>query len=262
MSLVHVVADSYLLAKRETVQFFRRPVRLVSFFLQPLMFLFFFGFGIRAALRPDVGGIDYVVFIIPGLVGQRLITTAARGGMGLIRDRHGGFLKEVLVAPVDRAAVLMGLSMGHVIRSVLQGVLLLAIGVSVGLHFGGTAAAPLNFLMTIVVMTTMGLSIVMLSMAVAWKMDDQQNFGVVTTYLTFPLFLLSGALYPVSRLPAFLSIPVKLNPLTYAVDAMRYFAIGPHASNIPIVIDVMVITGFFLAALGFGMRILRTKQAD
>lgn len=262
MSMLDPIRDAYLLGARETIQFFRRPTRLISFVLQPLMFLFLFGFGIKATLRPEVDGFDYVLFIIPGLVGQRMITTASRGGMGLIRDRHGGFLKEVLVAPVSRSAVLVGLSVGHVLRTVLQGMLLLLIGVWVGLRFGGGSFAPVNFLIVVAITFLMGLSIVMLSMALAWKMDDQQNFALISTYLTFPLFLLSGALYPLGRLPAWLGIPVKLNPLTYAVDAMRYFALAPEAGHFPIVYDLMVVVGFALLSLGVGLHVMKTEQAD
>jgi ABC-2 type transport system permease protein len=262
VSAVHVATDAFILGWREVVQFFRRPARLVSFFLQPLLFLGLFAFGIKATLRPQVDGYDYVLFVIPGLVGQRLVTTASRGGMGLIRDRHGGFLKEVLVAPVSRSAVLIGLSAGHVFRSVLQGIFLLLIGVSLGLAFGGGAFAPLNFVLCVLVMSAMGLAIVMLSMALAWRMDDAQNFMLFANYLTMPLFLLSGALYPLGRLPAWLAVPVKLNPLTYAVDASRSLALGPGAGHFPLYLDILVVVGFFFLALGLGLRVMRLPQAE
>lgn len=262
MTRFATVGDAYLLMMREVTQFFRRPTRLLSFVLQPLLFLALFGFGIKAALRPDVGGFDYVHFILPGIAAQRMLMSASRGGMGLIRDRNGGFLKSVLVAPVSRISVLLGLSSGHVFRSFLQAMMLLLIGVWMGLPFGGTSMAPLNFLMVLLIVAAMGLSIIMLSMALAWKMDDQQDFATVTGYLTMPLFLLSGALYRLDRLPAFLSIPVKLNPLTYGVDAMRHFALAPEAANWPIHLDLMAIAGFFLLSLSVGVHVMRTRQGE
>lgn len=256
------IADAWLLAAREIAQFFRRPARLVTTFIQPLLFLALLGFGVKAALRPDVGGFDYVAFIIPGLVGQRMLTTASRGGMGLIRDRHAGFLKEVLVAPVKRSSILVGLSVGHVFRSIFQGTLLLLIGWWFGIQYGGGANAALNFVLVLVIMLLMGTAIVMLSMAIAWKSDDPQNFSLATTYLVLPLFLLSGALYPPTRLPAWLAVPMKLNPLTYCVDAIRHLALGPEASYFPLLNSFGVMIGLFLVAMGVGLNVMRTKQAD
>lgn len=250
-------SDVNVLWMREVVQFFRRPVRLVSLMIQPLLFLFLFGFGLRAAFDVQVEGFDYVLFIIPGLIGQRMITTASRGGMSVMRDRQGGFLKEVLVAPVSRTAVLLGLALGHVTRSLFQGAMLLAVGLWFGMRFGGDVLAPLRVLGIFAAMLLMGLAIVHLSFAIAWRMDDPQLYATVSAWLVLPLFLLSGGLFPVSGLPWWLGWPIRLNPLTYAVDAMRSLALGPGAAHFPLWLDFVAIGGFFALATLVAVRVMR-----
>lgn len=264
MSVWASVNDAYLLARRETTQLFRRKARLIGLFVQPLLFLLVFGFLFDIALRPNADGWEYLAFLVPGLVGQRMITTASRGGMGLIRDRGGGFLKEVLVAPVSRTSVLMGLAFGQTIRAVIQGLFLILVGIAItdDLRFGGSWTSPLLILAALGIALMMGLAIVMLSMAVAWKMDDAQEFSLVATYLTWPLFFLSGAMYPLSRVPQWLKIPILFNPLSYAVDGMRQLGLGPRAAHFPLWLDILVVFAVFLLALSFALKVMGTQQAD
>lgn len=261
VTVTESIQDAYVLASREVMQFFRRPARFLSFIIQPLILLLIFGLAGRI-FRATPDGFPYVLFIIPGIIVQRLMTTASRGGMGLIRDRHGGFLREVLVAPVARGSILVGLSSGHVFRAGLQALLLLGAGVILGLRFGGGILAPVNLLICLAIVLSMGFAVVMLSMALAWKMDDQQNFSVVVAYATVPLFLLSGGLFSLNDVPVWLQIVLKLNPLTYVVDSLRYFALDPRAAHMPIAFDLLFLLGFLLVAFSVGLKVMRTKQAD
>lgn len=251
-----------LLCKREVVQFLRRPVKIASLFIQPLMWLFLFGFGVRRGLGVEVQGFDYVHFILPGILGMKLLYSSSRGGLSVLRDRQGGFLKEVFVSPVNRMSILLGVSLGVVARAVIQGMLLLTVGVLIGIRFGDTAFEIVGTILAVILlMTAVGLGLVMIAIAVAWTADDALTYASASNFVIFPLFLLSGAIYPISRLPTWLSIPIRLNPLTYGVDALRQVILGPTAGAFPLMYDVMVIVGFLMVALSLGARYLR-RSAD
>jgi ABC-2 type transport system permease protein len=251
--------DAFVLAAREARQFFRRPLRILSTFMGPLVLLgFAIVLGTAFRYRPD--GYSYAAFLIPGIVGQRMIGNAARGGLGLIRDRNGGFLREVLVAPVARPAILMGISMGHLLRSVFQCLVLLGVGFFLGIQFGGGLLAPINFIMCMLVAVTMGLAIVILSLAIAWKMDDAQNFSLISGYISLPLFIFSGSLVRLKDMPWYIELLGRLDPLTYAVDAMRYFALDPSVARYPIAFDLMAVLGIFLITLAIGLRVMRSSR--
>lgn len=246
------VNDSFIIAGREIKQFYRRPIRVLGLVVQPLIWLVMFGFGIRRGLNLQTE-YDYVTFILPGIMCMNLLYAAPRGGVSVLRDRHSGFLKSVLVAPVRRPFVLAGLSLGVVTRSVIQASILLCVGLLLSVDLGGPAEWAWKVPTLIALLFLIGLSLVNLAIGAAWMMDDPQTFGTTANWLIFPLFLLSGALFPIQRLSGvpWLQIPMLLNPLSYGVDALRQVLLGPAIGHTWFFIDVGVILGFFLLTLGF-----------
>lgn len=237
---------------REMRQMYRRPLRIASFLIQPLLWLALFGLGLRSlGVRPQ--GYDYVLYILPGILVQRLLSSASRGGMSVLRDKQSGFLREVFVAPVPRGGILLGVTLGVVTRAVLEGLLLVAVGYFLGLRLGHDPWVFANKITALIVlMIAVGMALVMLGIALAWMSDDPMTFGVASNWAIFPLTLLSGALYPVSRLPAWLAAVSKANPLTYGVDALRQVCLGSRAGNFPFWVDVTVIVAFVILGLLLG----------
>lgn len=243
---------------REVTQFFRRPLRVAGLLVGPLIWLFVFGFGVSRGLGVRVQGYDYVHFILPGIIGMILINSMSRGGMSILRDREAGFLREVLVAPVSRFSILLGVGLGRVTRALLQAMLIVAAGLFLGVNFGGGASAILSFAAMLGLIVLIGLALASLTIGLAWKMDDMQTYASVSAWAIFPLTLLSGGIYPIQRLPPWLGIPIHLNPLTYGIDSLRWAILGPGAANFPILLDLAVLVGFLLVSMAFGSRVMRT----
>ena len=241
---------------REMKQMVRRPARIVGLLMQPLIWLFIFGLGVGTALNITIQGLPYILFILPGILGMKMVQSASRAGIGILRDRQAGFLKEVFVAPVRRMTILFGVAAGQVSRAVIQGMLLIAAGFLLGLR-----VSPWQLLLLILVMTLVGFALVMLGIALAWVSEDATTFGTASNFIVFPMFLLSGGLYQASKLPAWMAIPIRLNPLTYAVDAMRQIALGEQFAHFPLYLDLMVLTALVLIGLSAGSIVLR-RAAD
>lgn len=240
---------------REMKQMFRRPSRILGFMMQPLMWLVLFGLGLGKGLGITIDGVPYILYILPGILAMKLLYSGSRAGIGVLRDRQAGFLKEVFVAPVRRMTILAGVASGQVSRSLIQGLLLIGAGFILGLR-----VSPVQLLLMLLVMGLIGVALVTIGIAMAWYSDDPATFATASNLAIFPLFLLSGALFPLARLEAaapWLAIPIKLNPLTYGVDALRQIALGAEFGNVPLVYDITIIAACVLIGLSAGSILLR-----
>src|SRR5207247_4870816 len=152
----------------------------------------------------------------PGIIGMSVLFSAIFGAMSIVWDREFGFLKEVLVAPIDRSAVAIGKSLGGATQAMVQGLILLILAPLIGvkLTLGSVVAlVPLVFVLAFA-LSSMGV-------AIASRMRSMQGFQVVMNFLMMPMFFLSGALFPLSGLPAWMTILTRLDPATYGMDALR-----------------------------------------
>ncbi len=252
------LGDVRVLWAREMMQFYRRPLQVLSLLVGPLIWLFLFGVGIRASISSrTVNGFDYLHYILPGILGMILLNSSSRGGMSILRDREAGFLREVLVAPVSRFAILMGVGLGRVTRSLIQGALMITVGLFLGVNFGGSANAIASFVLAFVFLAIIGMSLVSLTIALAWKMGDIQSYAALTAWAVFPLTLMSGGVYPITGLPAWLALPIHLNPLTYGIDALRWAILGAKAATFPIAFDVAIMLGFCMTTMALGSIVMR-----
>lgn len=237
---------------REMRQMLRRPGRIVGFLIQPMMWLFIFGFGVGAGLGITVNGLPYILFILPGILGMKMLYSSSRGGISVLRDRQAGFLKEVFVAPVSRMSILLGVASGVVTRAILQGFLLIGAGFLLGLRMSAG-----QLLLLLLTMALLGFGLVMIAIAVAWLSEDANTFGTASNFIIFPLFLLSGAVFPIAKLPEWMQVIVKFNPLTYGVDALRQIALGEAFATFPLYLDLAMIFSFVLIGLAAGSILLR-----
>ncbi|MBU4139045.1 MAG: ABC transporter permease, partial [Euryarchaeota archaeon] len=188
-------------------------------------------------------------YLAPGLIGMVVLFSSMMGGVSIIWDREFGFLKEILIAPVSRFFVALGKAVGGVTTSVIQGILIMIIAMLMGIEyvsFSGVLAA-------IVIMFVSGIGFIGLGIAVASRIDSHEGFQMVMSFLTMPLVLLSGAFFPISKLPAWMTVLVYMNPLTYGVEALRYFLLGD--SIIPISESIIVLLAFALAMTILGGKL-------
>jgi len=202
--------------------------------VQPLVYLLALGFGLNKVFEQSGRG-HYIDFIVPGIVAQTILFNAIFWGVGIMWDKQFGFLKETLVAPVSRTNIMLGNALGGATIAVIQGVMLLIISII----FGFRPYSLVLLVITFVVMSMLALSMVSFSAGIAAIMNDMQGFMAVNNLLVIPLFFLSSALYPLDSVPTAMKIIASLNPLTYAVDALRMSLI--HQSHFTLWQDLTVL---------------------
>lgn len=211
----------YSLTQRELVRFFRQRNRVIGAFAQPLIFWVLFGMGLRGSFdKASSGGASYMEYFVPGVLAMILLFTAIFSTISIIEDRREGFLQSVLVAPVPRAGLVLGKLLGGTVLAVLQGVLfmVLAFLTQRGLVFDPLRAAWLTGAMALIAFSLVGLGFL-----IAWKSESTQGFHAVMSVFLFPMWLLSGAFFPVTaETPAWLAWIVALNPMTYGVALLRH----------------------------------------
>jgi len=213
----------YILWLREMKRFLRSWSRVVSTLMMPLFFLIFLGFGFKGAFIPGVGQTkDYIHFLVPGIIGMTLITTSMMAGISVLWDREFGFLKEITVAPVSRVSIVLGRIVGGMTTSLIQAILILLISMVMGFR----VANILSFLCSIFIMALVSSGFIGLGLIFASLMKDIQGFGLIMQMIVFPLFFLSGAIFPLSNLPKFIRTISYFDPLTYGVEGLRKVLLG------------------------------------
>ena len=240
----------YTLWLREVKRYVRDRVRVISSFVQPLLWLVVFGagFGVRFAFP---GG--YQQYLFPGIIGQTLLFTSMFMGISVIWDRDFGFLKEVLVAPVSRMTLFLGKMVGDSTDALIQGVIVFALGTLLGI-----SVDPVGFLLSLPLMLLITFGLVSIGLTIASFMGSLESFGAIQTFINLPLFFLSGALFPLQGplaqgLPDWLHVASSVNPLTYGVDALRSVLLGgAYVSLQPLWVNVAVMCGFDVAMIAVG----------
>ncbi|MER6379488.1 ABC transporter permease [Streptomyces sp. NPDC001250] len=215
--------------RREMIHFFRDRTRVVVSLLQPLVFLYILGVGL-SRLVAEGSSDNYLLFLFPGVLAMAAQALAISVGASIVCDRQSGFLREMLVAPVRRSTLLIGKCVGGATVATCQGAVVLASAGLIGVPYRPDLFAALlaELLLAALAMTLMGA-------VVAVSIRRLQTFNTVLTVLITPMTFLSGLMFPVSALPAWMAALTLLNPLTYAVDIMRrtVLAFQPSHSSQP-----------------------------
>lgn len=265
----------YMIWRRDLIRFWRDRTRVIGALVQPLLFLVILGTGLSSALRGASGGglhggLDYTTFIYPGIIGMAVLFTSIFSGMSIIWDREFGFLKEVLVAPIDRSAVAIGKTLGGATQACIQGAVLLVLAPFVGVKLN-----PLAVVQLIVLIFCLAFALSAVGVAVAARMRSMMGFQFVLNFLVQPAFFLSGALFPVTGLPAWMTALTRLDPLSYGVDPIRRVVLdasgvpGPVLDQlsmtlggrvVPIVLEVAILLGFGLVLLA--MAVFNFRRQD
>jgi ABC-2 type transport system permease protein len=201
--------------KRELIRFGRNKTRMITSLAQPVIYLFILGTGL-SQLVPGGGKVDYRTFLFPGVLAMAVLFTAIFSALSIVWDREFGFLREMLVAPVRRSALVLGKCLGGATVATMQGVVMLL--------FAGFVHVPYSIplLLTLVAeMALMAFTLTAFGTLIAARMAQVETFQVVMNFFVLPMFFLSGAVFPLNRLPQWLAWLTKLDPLSYAIDPMR-----------------------------------------
>jgi ABC-2 type transport system permease protein len=222
----HDLRGAKIVWEREMIRFWQDRARMVVSLLQPVLFLFVLGTGL-SSLIPSRSGVSLRTFMFPGVLAMSTMFTAMFSAASLVWDREFGFLREMLVAPVSRGAILVGKALGGATVATIPGVAMLAVAGLVGVPYDPVMLISLvaELLLVSFLLTTVGL-------VVAVGVKQIQSFMALTQLLIMPMLFLSGALFPLSNLPGWLHVLTRINPVTYAVDPMRH-AVFSHLDVSP-----------------------------
>jgi ABC-2 type transport system permease protein len=239
--IVHGAETIWALCLRELLRFARERSSLYATLARPTLWLIVLGSGMRNAFREQTG-VPYAAYMLPGVVTMTILFGGLFSGVSTVWDREFGFLKEVLIAPVPRAYIVLGKLLAGTLVTSLQALLTLVFAPLVGLWID-----PLSLLAIVGVVLLTATGVVGMALVIAARLKTFEGFSNLANLVALPLFFLSGSMYPIDDAPSWLLPLIRLNPMTYAVDAMRGLAIDVHHHGFGF--DVAVIGGFALAMI-------------
>jgi len=245
-----VTLPAFTLWWREIVRFYRQPGRVVGVLASPLVFWLVLGsgFGTSFSSGGGAGQQHYLDYSYPGILILIVLFTSIFTMMSVIEDRKEGFLLSVLVAPVPRTAIVLGKVLGGTTLSAVQGMIFLIFAPFAGVHLN-----PIQVLLVMIVVFLVSFSLTALGFAIAWPMDSSQAFHGIVNLFLIPMWLLSGALFSISGASVWIRAIMRLNPLTYGVDALRALLYPDQRPTFPLSKSMSTLVLFSLVMFGLAL---------
>lgn len=251
----------YAIWLREFKVFLREKSRLIASTFTPLLWLFVIGEGFGSTT--DLFGsssyvadtyVGYQQFIFPGIICMSVIFTSVFFGSYIIWDRKFDFLKSVMVAPVSRTTIFLGKAFGGMTTSLIQAAILLVVGFVIGIHY-----TPLSMVLIITIILLLSFTLTSLGLTLGSRMESLEGFQLIVSFVVFPLYFLSGALFPLNNLPTWLSILTTIDPVTYGVNALREVMLGITGVNsFALNIGILLLAAASLGTIGvISFRIMK-----
>jgi ABC-2 type transport system permease protein len=254
-----IILASASLWRREMVRFYRDRSRVIGGLVPPVMFWFFIGSGLSGSFNfgDKEAALNYRQYFFPGTLVLIFLFTAVFATLSVIEDRKEGFLQSVMVAPTPRLTIVLGKLLGAASLAFLQGLPFLVAAPFIGLNLDPGSLLGAFFVLFGVAFSLAGLGFVM-----AWQLDSAQGFHAFMNMGLIPMWLMSGALFPLANLPGWLAVLVKFNPLTYCVAALQreLFPAGSVAGLPPMWLCSAVIAGFCALTLAAAVWITGRNQ--
>jgi ABC-2 type transport system permease protein len=254
-----VLLPAFTLWWREIVRFYRQKSRVVGVLASPLVFWIVLGSGFGNSFRSGAGQAQdhYMNYFYPGTLILIVLFTSIFAMMSLIEDRQEGFLLSVMVAPVPRSAIVLGKVLGGTTLAAIQGMIFLIFAPFAGVHLN-----LLQVLSVAVVVFLVSFALTALGFAIAWPMDSTSAFHGIINLFLIPLWLLSGALFPLSGASGWIRVLMYLNPLTYGVEALRDLLYPGMDTKFPLPssIATLILFSLVMFSLAFLMANRRTTR--
>lgn len=216
------VRGFWVVAYRELLRLGHDRARLISSLAQPLLFFVMFGAGFGRLIGGMTPGVNFIQFLFPGIVAQTVFMTSIFSGLSVVWDREFGFLRELLVAPISRSGIVAGKIFGGAVIAVVQAAAVLILAPFLKVHLTAGILLTVAPLLVLFSLTLSSLGILLAS-----RIGSQQGFQMMMQLFIMPMIFLSGAFFPLNRVPGWLSFISRLNPLTYGVDAIRHAFLDP-----------------------------------
>jgi daunorubicin resistance ABC transporter membrane protein len=256
-SFAYDLATARVLWRRDLVRFFRQPSRLAGALGQPIIFWLVIGSGMAATFRMPGSPLGYLTFFYPGVVLMVVLFAAIFTTVSVIEDRHAGFLQAVLAGPGSRAALVLGKALGSASVALSQAALFLVLA-----PVAGFPLRQVDWPLLAAALALGALGLAALGFAVAWAVDNVQGYHAIQMTLLVPLWVLSGAMFPMSPGHPVLAAVMRANPVAYAVSAARRALGGEQAPGaLPgsSMRDLAVVAAFAISALALAILVSRRR---
>jgi len=238
--------------QREILTFLREKPRIISAAINPIFWLITFGAGLGSTVV--IAGINYQQFIFAGIIVQTMLFSSIFYGSYLVWDRRIDLLKAVLVTPLSRQSIFFGKVLSGVTFALIQTAIILAFGFLIGINYTLTSIG-----LVVLTVTFAAAALTAVGLTIGSLMTSPEGFQLITTFVIFPLFFLSGALFPLENLPAYLATLTAVNPVTYIVDALRGLLIGiQYFEGFE---NILVLAGFTLVANLIGIQAFKRMRS-
>jgi ABC-2 type transport system permease protein len=224
----------WVVAYRDLLNYVSDRFRVVASLTFPLLFLAIFGGGFSEVIGRMAGDVDIVQFMYPGIIAQAVLTTSLFGGVSVVADRETGFLREILVAPVSRTGIVLGKVVGATAIALVQVLMLLLLAPVVGVPLDA-----LTILALAPVVVTLSIALAGLGVLIASFAPSREGFQTAMWMLVFPMIFLAGVFFPVDRIPVWMEVLSKINPVTYGVDAVRQVLLGSQPAGAGLGVTVL-----------------------
>jgi len=251
----------YVVLLRELKRYWRAKARVISSVVQSIFFLAIFGMGLGGFIG-GFGNINYLSYMAPGIIGMGLLFGSVFSGVSVIFDRQFGFMKEMLVAPVSRTSIILGKILGGATTATIQGIILMVIA-------GIMGAFTLNITFIVGALAAIGAMLLItagfvgLGVAIGSSLNDFHAFQLLSTFVMWPLFMLSGVFFPIDVAPLPLQVAMLADPMFYGVELLRWCLLGagtPLLGPFGGLISLAVVTGFNVLMVGLGTYLFSRVQ--
>jgi len=251
----------YVVLLREIIRYWRAKARIISSVAQSFFFLIVFGLGLGGFIS-GVGSVSYLSYLAPGIIGMGILFGSVFSGVSVIFDRQFGFMKEMLVAPVSRTSIIIGKILGGAVTASIQGVILMVVAALMG-AFTPSLMLVIGAVAAVGAMLLIAAGFVGLGVALGSVIKDFHAFQLLSTFVIWPLFMLSGVFFPIEVVPGPLQIAMLLDPMFYGVELLRWCLLGsgsPLLGPLGWLISLGVLVGFNALIVGIGTYLFSRAQ--
>ena len=248
----------YTVWLREMRRFWRDKARIIGNLGMPFIFLAFLGVGFSASFEIPGIELDYLNYLAPGIIGMSILFTAIFTGVSVIWDKQFGFMREMLVAPASRWSIVVGKVLGSSTVTLISALLVLLVTII----FGAIPLAALTFttiLTILVIMILAALVFVSLGLIIASRMNSMEGFQLIMSFLVMPLFLLSGAFFPIKNAPTWMQVLAGIDPMKYAVDGLRGTIL--NVAELPLSVNMLVLLIIALVMIFIASLLFRRMES-
>jgi len=246
------------LVRRWWIELLRERLNLVFSIAQPAIWLVFFGAGVERAIDTRVIGTeDYISFMLAGIIAFTIVGNGVSGAMPLLWDKETGYLDRLMSMPIARSSVIVSRFVFQVAQQSIQIILVVMVALALGVRI---ESGPLGLLVILFAAALLTMSVTAAFSALAYAVPQHGTFFAIVGFISLPLLFMSNAFVPLDAMPSWMGMVARINPLTYAIEAMRILVIEGWSPRVLSSLGVLVIAAG--VCLAVGTREFRRQTGD